>query len=217
MASQPLKAATTNVLIVDDETGVRDAVALMVKQAGHAVHTAASVAKAKLMLESEDISVVITDIYMPENDDLAFLHFLQEKHPAVPVLVMTGDPTLETAVGALRLKAVDYVAKPVTPESLGSALDAAGRVLERQSALARAHDALGAVLGGASKKPVSHLSKLSIREQEVAQSFMEGMRPKDIGNALHISESTVRNHFKAIYRKLGVHSQVELQSLLRGE
>jgi DNA-binding NarL/FixJ family response regulator len=60
--------------------------------------------------------------------------------------------------------------------------------------------------------PLEHpeLRELSAREQEVLVQLADGQRVATIARRLHISPSTVRNHLKAMYRKLGVHSQAEL-------
>ena len=75
-----------------------------------------------------------------------------------------------------------------------------------------------AELPSAGQVPLHHpkLQQLSPRETEVLAKLVGGSRVPTIATALHISQHTVRNHLKSIYRKLGVRSQTELLEQLRG-
>ena len=64
--------------------------------------------------------------------------------------------------------------------------------------------------------PVSRVNELTARETEIVSRLAGGQRPTVIAVHCHISVHTVRNHLKSIYRKLDVHSQLELVSKLRG-
>ncbi len=65
---------------------------------------------------------------------------------------------------------------------------------------------------------ISHeeFQRLTRREREVVARLRSGIAPKQIAAALFISDHTIRNHVKAVYRKLGVHSHLELMRYLRG-
>ncbi|MBT4822395.1 MAG: PAS domain S-box protein, partial [Lentisphaerae bacterium] len=68
--------------------------------------------------EANDIDVVVTDIILPHRDGIELLRAVHQSAPRVPVIVMTGEPSLDTAAAAVREKAFDYLPKPITGEAL---------------------------------------------------------------------------------------------------
>ena len=68
--------------------------------------------KALEIIRSKKIDLVLTDIKMPEMDGLTLASLVNQYHPGIPVVVMTGYPSVDTAVTALRNKVADYVIKP---------------------------------------------------------------------------------------------------------
>jgi DNA-binding NtrC family response regulator len=68
--------------------------------------------KALEIIESKDVDLVLSDIRMPGMDGLELTAELRQMHPDIPVVLMTGYPSVDTAVAALRQKVSDYVTKP---------------------------------------------------------------------------------------------------------
>ncbi|MDH5490726.1 MAG: response regulator transcription factor [Myxococcales bacterium] len=238
---------THRILLVDDDAGVLGTTGRVLERAGYDVEGARSVAEARHLLESERFDLLITDIHMPGEDGIALLRTREEHRPKVPVIVITGQPSVGTAVEALRHAAIDYLVKPLNPEELieraGIAVEKgrARRVVtdaqERAGEISKLLGALQAVLdepgasvstldalqshGGASRDPMSNLSpsersQLSRREREVVQRLADGLSTSEAAKALFVSPHTLRNHLKSIYRKLGVHSRVELMRKVLG-
>jgi two-component system response regulator PilR (NtrC family) len=106
------------ILVADDEPGVRESLAEVLRDAGYVVETAADGAAALAALEGHDFSVVITDLRMPGADGLAVLRRAREVSPQTVGLVMTAHASVETAVEALRSGATDYILKPVIFDDL---------------------------------------------------------------------------------------------------
>src|SRR6266581_3538425 len=106
------------ILVADDEPGVRESLAEVLRDAGYAVQTAADGAAALAALERDDFAVVITDLRMPGADGLAVLRRAREISPQTLVVVMTAHGSVETAVEALRAGATDYLLKPVVFDDL---------------------------------------------------------------------------------------------------
>src|SRR6266581_9719900 len=106
------------ILVADDEPGVRESLAEVLRDAGYAVQTAADGAAALAALERDDFGVVITDLRMPGADGLAVLRRAREISPQTLVVVMTAHGSVETAVEALRAGATDYLLKPVVFDDL---------------------------------------------------------------------------------------------------
>jgi DNA-binding NtrC family response regulator len=101
------------ILVADDEPGIRESLAEVLRDAGYRVEAVADGTAALAALESNDFSVVITDLRMPGADGLEILRRTHETSPQTMVLIMTAHATVETAVAALRAGALDYVLKPI--------------------------------------------------------------------------------------------------------
>jgi two-component system response regulator PilR (NtrC family) len=101
------------ILVADDEAGVRESLAEVLRDAGYAVETAVDGSAALAALDNYDFAVVITDLRMPGADGLSVLAKLREIAPQTVPLVMTAHGSVESAVEALRAGAADYILKPV--------------------------------------------------------------------------------------------------------
>ena len=115
------------VLIVDDEEGIRRTSELFLLEAGHAVDTAANVSEAAARIATRDYDVILSDIVMPGDDGMRLLEIVRRRSPLTQFILITGEPTLETATDALRLGAFDYLPKPVRKETLCRVVARAGR------------------------------------------------------------------------------------------
>jgi len=106
------------ILVADDEPGVRESLAEILRDAGYEVQAAADGTAALAALDAHDFGLVITDIRMPGADGIAVLKRAREVSPQTLVLVMTAHGSVETAVEALRAGATDYILKPVVFDEL---------------------------------------------------------------------------------------------------
>ncbi|MGO9533543.1 MAG: response regulator [Syntrophobacteraceae bacterium] len=102
-----------NILVVDDERSIRMTVKAFLEQDGHSVETAEEAESALAVLQTNSIDVVLTDIILPKVSGVDLLRRIHDATPHVQVIMMTGEPTLETAAESLRHGAVDYLQKPV--------------------------------------------------------------------------------------------------------
>jgi DNA-binding NtrC family response regulator len=100
------------ILIVDDELNMRLVLSAMLKKEGFEVSAAANGREALQILQSTGISVVITDLKMPDIDGMELLARISERHPEIPVVMITAHGTVATAVEALKKGAFDYITKP---------------------------------------------------------------------------------------------------------
>src|SRR2546425_12657813 len=108
----------TRVLVVVDERSMRELLAIMLKQAGHEVTVADGGEAAIRALQSNTFDLVITDLRMRQVDGLAVLRAAKEHSPQTVVLVVTAFASTETAVGAMKLGAYDYLTKPFKLDEL---------------------------------------------------------------------------------------------------
>jgi two-component system response regulator PilR (NtrC family) len=107
-----------NILVIDDEQSLLDLLAVVFKKDGYGVWTALSAAKGFETLEKQSIDLVVTDIKMPETDGIEVLRHVCEKHPGVPVVMITAYGSVSQAVETLKAGALDYVVKPFDVEEL---------------------------------------------------------------------------------------------------
>lgn len=105
-----------NILVVDDEEVIREGMRRILEGEGYRVRTSASGQAAGEMIQTEDFDVVITDLKMPGMDGIEVLKTIKILQPDVPVMIITGYSTVETAVEAMKQGAFDYIAKPFTSE-----------------------------------------------------------------------------------------------------
>ena len=107
-----------SILIVDDESSVRDSLYNWFIEDGYHVAVAEDAKKALMILESESFDIVLTDIKMPGMDGLQMLSRIKAIKKETIVIMMTAFATVETAVQALKDGAFDYVTKPFDPDDL---------------------------------------------------------------------------------------------------
>jgi DNA-binding NtrC family response regulator len=100
-------------LIVDDDQGTLASLSRAFALEGYTAITSSSAARALERLQEEPVDAILSDVVMPEMDGLQFLEKVKEKAPEVPVILMSGQATVETAMKATRLGALDFVEKPV--------------------------------------------------------------------------------------------------------
>jgi DNA-binding NtrC family response regulator len=117
------------ILVADDEPGVRESLAEVLRDAGYVVRTAADGTAALAALDEQEFAIIVTDLRMPGADGLAVLRRARDTSPQTLGIVMTAHASVETAVDALRSGASDYVLKPVVFDDL---LAKVGRLLEHR-------------------------------------------------------------------------------------
>jgi DNA-binding NtrC family response regulator len=107
--------STARILVVDDEADIRDLVQEILSEEGYAVDVAANAAEARATAARQPPDLVLLDIWMPDADGISLLReWQQSQRMTAPVVMMSGHGTVETAVEATRLGAVDYVEKPLS-------------------------------------------------------------------------------------------------------
>ncbi|MFI8482259.1 sigma-54-dependent transcriptional regulator [Pseudomonas sp. NPDC078700] len=120
---------SSQVLVVDDEVAIREAVQQWLELSGFSVQTCSSATQALALVDRDFPGVVITDVRMPGTDGLQLLEKLIELDRDLPVIMVTGHGDVPMAVQALRQGAYDFIEKPFTPERL---LDSVRRALEKR-------------------------------------------------------------------------------------
>lgn len=109
-----------DVLIIDDEADIRDLISANLKDEGFTTRTAAHSTSAFDAIAEKVPSAIILDIWLQGSDldGLGILEIIKKRYPLMPVIVISGHGTIETAVTAIKMGAYDYIEKPFTHEKL---------------------------------------------------------------------------------------------------
>ncbi len=107
-----------SILIVDDEVPILNSLSKILEDEGYDVTVAKSGAEALKLMTTEPPDLLLLDIWMPEMDGLETLRRAREQAPRVPVMMMSGHGSIETAVKAIKLGAYDYIEKPLSLENV---------------------------------------------------------------------------------------------------
>jgi DNA-binding response OmpR family regulator len=117
-ANQPGYNPGARILVIDDEEVIHISLRRMLGRHGHRIAAVFSAQEGLERLVSESFDVVITDLMMPEMNGIELIERINELGLELPILVITGYPTIQTALLALRLGASDYMAKPFRQQEL---------------------------------------------------------------------------------------------------
>lgn len=178
------------IFFVDDEAGVRKAVARTLEQLGSQVICFARAVDCLERLHSRRCDLLITDVKMPGMNGIQLLTEAKRIAPWLPVLVITGYGDVPMAVQALKAGALDFIEKPLDRKRFLSVVEAA---LQRSG-------------------PTDRLLGKAITRMEIAtlRLVLEGKSNREIAELLHRSTRTVEVHRNRLMRKLGVSSVVAL-------
>jgi two-component system response regulator PilR (NtrC family) len=113
------------VLVVDDEADIRELLDMTLARMGLMADCAASVAEAERMLAANTYSLCLSDMRLPDGEGLSLVRFIADKHPELPVAVITAHGSMENAVQALKAGAFDYLSKPVSLDQLRALIKSA--------------------------------------------------------------------------------------------
>jgi DNA-binding NtrC family response regulator len=107
-----------NILIADDESGIRMFMSKIIQEMGHTVHEAANGKEALEIFKKETIDLSIIDINMPQMDGICYLERAKEIEPTAVVIMMTGLPSAETIIETIEDDGYTYIAKPLKIEQM---------------------------------------------------------------------------------------------------
>lgn len=109
-------------MIVDDDMDIVELIQRHLHSMGYYTFRAVSVKEAVAILRDTDVDLLITDLKMPEVDGFELIQFASEHYPNMPKLVVTGFPSVQDALSAIKSGAVDYLVKPFTKQELKNAV-----------------------------------------------------------------------------------------------
>ena len=165
------------VLVVDDEVGIREILLEILADEGHQVLLAESAAEARQVRERGRPDLVLLDIWMPDTDGISLLkEWSANGQLTMPVVMMSGHGTIETAVEATRIGALDYLEKPITVQRLLGTVKRALRNTEPAAARELSLATLGRAPALAETR--KRLAQLALGTGPILLRGDRGMRPE---------------------------------------
>jgi two-component system, LuxR family, response regulator FixJ len=200
-------ASDAVVHLIDDDEGVRHAVAFLLSSAGLAVRVHESAVGFLEVLPTLQPGCIVSDVRMPGMDGLELQRRLKSLGIKLPMIIMTGHADVSLAVEAMKAGAVDFIEKPFDDELILSAIRAALDLYDktgyRETEIAQTQ---------------VKLKSLTAREREVLDGLLAGHPNKTIAYDLGLSARTVEVHRASLMTKMGATSLSELvrMSLVAG-
>ena len=188
-------AMPISVLIVEDEEETRKICADVAESCGMKAFVASSVEEALRRLETQAIDIVVTDLILPPSSGLDLLKQVHEMYPQVAVVVLTQFGTIDSAVTATRMGAVDYVTKPFHVDDLRARLERVARDLDldRENRLLReqlrSKPGFGGLIGISAKmqRVYKMMEKVSQHEYPVLILGESGTGKELVARSIHYS------------------------------
>lgn len=197
------------VLVVDDHELVRHGLAMLLSSADDVttVGEAGDGEAALAMVQLHRPDVVLMDISMPGMDGVEATRQIMADHPDTAVVVLSSFSERRMVLEAIDAGAAGYLLKDGDMEDILRAV--------RAAAAGEAPLAPRAAQAILSARPARSMPELSVREREVAELVVEGLRNKDIADRMGISEKTVKTHLTHVYQRLGVATRAELVAAMK--
>jgi DNA-binding NarL/FixJ family response regulator len=213
-----------NLLLVDDEPGLREAVQAYLEDSGFAVAAASNAQAAWELLEQQKPDLVISDIMMPQVDGYEFLKQLREdpRFDQLPVVFLTARGMTKDRIQGFNAGVDAYISKPFDPDELVAIVnnvlqrrapknspeaaldiaDLASQIAEIKSMLTKRN------LLGQSTTPIK--IDLTPREQSVLELVSKGLMNKEIARQLNTSVRNIEKYVSRLFSKTGTNSRTEL-------
>jgi len=184
-----------SVLVVEDEESTRKLCADVAESCGMRAVVASSVEEALRRLETHAVDIIVTDLILPPSSGLDLLKQVHEMYPQVAVLVLTQYGTIDSAVAATRMGAVDYVTKPFHIDDLRARLERVARDMEldRENRLLReqlrSKPGFGGMIGVSAKmqRVYKMIEKVSQHEYPVLILGESGTGKELVAKSIHYS------------------------------
>ena len=213
-----------NILVVDDELGIRDLLFEILNDEGHAVEVAENAAQARAARQAARPDLVLLDIWMPDTDGVTLLkEWAGAGLLNMPVIMMSGHATIDTAVEATRIGAQAFLEKPITLQKLLKAVEQGlsrkpiGAAASKSGAGGAAHSLSGNGAGASAAQPQAVILsatqqtfelELPLRDARdaIERAYFEYHLAQESGSMTRVSEKTglERTHLYRKLKQLGV-------------
>ncbi len=193
------------VLVVDDEAVIRKGLCRVMEGRGYQAEASESGFEAIEKLQKTPFNIVITDLKMPGMDGIEVLKAIKILQPDVPVIIITGYSTVDTAVDAMKNGAFDYISKPFTPEQMIEMIEKA--LEQRAIQLQRDHPAVGPSQNGfeifvgeseAMRKVYGRIKQVAPTDSTVLITGQSGTGKELVARAIHENSMRCDKPFVAV-------------------
>ena len=180
------------ILVVDDEVGIRDLLSEILSDEGYDVRLAENAGAARAFRSQNRPDLVLLDIWMPDTDGITLLkEWASTGQLTMPVVMMSGHGTIDTAVEATRIGAYDFLEKPIDEDILVDVLTHA-----------ISEDARGHQKRLQTETQLARINTLTQRERQVLTLLGRGLQNREIAIELSISPRTVEVYKARMMEKL---------------
>lgn len=184
-------------LIVDDETDIRELLAMTLDRMDIETYSACGIEEAKSLLKQRNYALCLTDMQMPDGTGLDLVKHIAEFHTGLPVAVITAHASAENAVSALKLGAFDYLTKPISLKQLRPLIEFAIKLsIQPQANQANTVDMIG------ESEPIQYvrnmIAKLARSQAPVYVSGESGSGKELAAKLIHLNSSRRDGAFIAV-------------------
>jgi two-component system, LuxR family, response regulator FixJ len=202
------QGSSKEIIIVDDDPAVRDALSVVFSLEGYHVTSFADGQSLLTAARARVPSCIILDVHMPGRSGLDILRELNAQDYAAPIFIISGQGDIPMAVDAIKNGALDFIEKPFNADTVVS------RVREAIEAWERRKEGGG---GDVLSMPFAGRDSLTPREREVLAQVAAGASNKEAGRHLGISPRTIEVHRARIMEKLGAKNAADLVRIVMSE
>lgn len=192
--------AIKEILVVDDEVGIRELLSEILFDEGYRIHLAENAAQARAFRLKQEPDLVLLDIWMPDTDGLVLLkEWAAQQLLTMPVVMMSGHGTIETALEATRVGAMDFLEKPIALQKLLKTVEKA--LQQGMKALPQRVEGLPVEVEGMVMVPLPLDLPLREAREHFDSAYFNYQIEKENGNITRLAEKIgiERTH---LYRKL---------------
>jgi len=190
------------IIIVDDDPSVRDALSVVFSLEGYHVTSFADGQSLLNAARARTPSCILLDVHMPGQSGLDILKELNAQAYPAPIFIISGQGDIPMAVDAIKHGALDFIEKPFNAETVVSRVREAIEAWDRRREAGASADVLGVAFPGR--------DSLTPREREVLTQIAGGASNKEAGRLLGISPRTIEVHRARVMEKLGAKNAADL-------
>jgi FixJ family two-component response regulator len=198
-----VKVSKPIVFVVDDDTGVREALASLIGSVGLRVECFAGPPEFLRRRDCDGPSCLVLDVRMPGSSGFDLQRELERLEHYIPIIYITAHGDIPMAVQAMKAGAIDFLSKPFRDQDV---LDAIRKALDHDAVSRARQVEVGAIR--------NRLAQLTTRQRQIMSRVVSGKLNKQTAAELGVSENTIKVHRHRIMERMGANSLAELIHML---